>query len=302
MNKNKFLAVIIIALMAFRLCGCKDISISLKKSNSIHSDTNSFNNGNEFAEKTEQEYRNVLSNKCPDKEITNAYFGDFDKDGKFEMFAFVAEKGSENLTADLYYVNYEGANCIQSGKSYYTQCNSFYKLSNVTMFKTEEGYGGSGSVSHAWIVKDSSKVFNVDNTGEQLAKADDDDFFIHPSEYDIGLDGGGHTRKPYYLHWNGEAFEEYGGIKISEEDLCKAKGGKAIIDKIKNDENIIGDIFYRKNGIVNINYHNDSENMYATLSYNNGSVIDITDDEFYGIYSAAYYPEIAFYPDSWQLS
>ena len=314
MNKKIILSAVAILAISFQMCGCEKTSGSQKSSKSVKDDPSSLSDNAQTKvttsekvkskEEIEQNYRKFLSEKCPGKELPFVYFGDYDNDGKFEMFAFVADKGGdkENLTADLYYVNYKGASCIQSGKSYYLGSFGMCKLSNATIFKTEEGYGGSGSISHAWVVKDGSKAFKVENTAENLSLVDGDEFLIHPSAYDYASDGTGHTWKTYYLHWNGKAFEEYGGIKITPQDLCKAKGGKEILEKIKNGGNTLGDIFYRGNGIVNINYQKDDINMFATLNYENGSVKDVTDEDNGGVYRAAFYPEIAVYPSAWSLS
>lgn len=314
MNKKNILSAVAILAISFQMCGCGKTSGSQKSSMSANEDSSSLSENAQTQvttsekvkskEEIEQDYRKLLSEKCPGKELPFVYFGDYDNDSKFEMFAFVADKNAdaELLTADLYYVNYEGASCIQSGKSYCLGSFGMCTLSNATIFKTEEGYGGSGSISHAWIIKDGSKAFKLENTAEKLSPLDGDEFLIYPSAFDYASDGTGHTWKPYYLHWNGKVFEEYGGIKITAQDLCKAKGGKEIIDKIKNGGNTIGEIFYRENGIVNINYHKDDVNMYATLNYENGSVKDITDTDNSGVYRAAFYPEIAVYPSAWPLS
>ena len=56
------------------------------------------------------------------------------------------------------------------------------------------------------------------------------------------------------MYWNGDGFTEYGGLRISEEQLRAVEGASRWLDEILAVDGMIGDIFYRENGIVNINY------------------------------------------------
>lgn len=157
----------------------------------------------------------------------------------------------------------------------------------------------------------------------------DNDFFTYPSAFDNGTDivvkgdgtkselSTGHTRKRYYLYFDGTSFKEYGGIKITQTQLESAKGGQDAINSIKKAGYQIGDIFYRANGIININCckttgsgddaHKDNENV--TLLYKNDSITCVygpyprnTSDyvlnsSYGGVYAAAAYPSAATYPD-----
>ena len=131
------------------------------------------------------------------------------------------------------------------------------------------------------------------------------DFSAHMGAFDPW-----HTYKKYYFYWDGDDFKEYGGIHITEEQLSSVEGGKQAIQKITNGGFSVSEIFYRSNGIININYINGDMYDNMTLIYKNGIMtIDESDDGWYnggagnvggsygGAYEAASIPEIAVYPD-----
>ena len=119
-----------------------------------------------------------------------------------------------------------------------------------------------------------------------------------------------HTWKPYYLYWDGN-FKEYGGIEISVDDLLTCSGAQQYIDMIQNQGFQIDDIYYRANGIININYSAEEDNsirfdnMTLIRSGNSVTVKQISQDSgdlfsysYGGIYHPALAEDIATYPDS----
>lgn len=93
--------------------------------------------------------------------------------------------------------------------------------------------------------------------GEGLGQIKGKDFVIHPSAFDLVVDSTGvstgHTWKAYYLKWNGKKFVEYVGKKMSLGALKKYKGTNVYLKKVNNLGYKIGEIYYRKNGIINVN-------------------------------------------------
>ena len=112
----------------------------------------------------------------------------------------------------------------------------------------------------------------------------------------------GHTWKDYWFYWDGESFREYGGVKITEKQLRNCEGAAAILDAIKAEGESINDIFYRGNGIININHSYTVEpgNVYyyhTTLQLEDAKAMKVETDETGGIYRAALIPDIATYSD-----
>ena len=118
------------------------------------------------------------------------------------------------------------------------------------MFET--GAYGSGSVSVCYYVKN-GKVVRVKKAGEQLTQRSGKEFVVYQTAFDYNSDGTGHTWKAYYLKWNGKKFVEYKGKKISLSKLKKYKGATKYIKQIKKLKYKIGKIYYRSNGIINMN-------------------------------------------------
>ena len=75
------------------------------------------------------------------------------------------------------------------------------------------------------------------------------------------------------------------------------KGAIDIIDSVKSKGGRITDIFYRQNGIVNINYVDGDTNRNLTMKLNGNTVEHFNDLDGEGIYKAALSPKIATYPD-----
>ena len=101
--------------------------------------------------------------------------------------------------------------------------------------------------------------------------------------FDAGSTDGqkcGHTYKSYYLYWTADGLKEYGGLKITLQQLLKVNGTQVIIDAITKSGYTIDEIYYRANNIININYHSsdkdgdvDYENV--TLLYKNNTVTPV---------------------------
>lgn len=120
----------------------------------------------------------------------------------------------------------------------------------------ETGGYGSGSMSVCYYVSDGKPV-RVKRAGEQLTHISGKEFVVHQTAFDQckGSDGitCGHTYKAYYLRWNGKKFIEYKGKKITLDKLKKYKGADKYINQVKKLGYKIGAIYYRSNGIINVN-------------------------------------------------
>lgn len=188
--------------------------------------------------------------------IKDVYYTDYDYDGNKEAF-IVTEESSDQQT--LWFASdKEVKQLITDTMLYVSKKQGICKVSdNQKLFVIEKSGGGSGSWSNCLYVKN-SKAYAVKKSGEKLVHISGKDFKIHPSEYDLFFDGEistGHTWKAYYLKWTGSKFEQYIGKEISQAKLKTYKNGSNYLQKITEVGYSIGKIYYRKNGIININVY-----------------------------------------------
>lgn len=203
-----------------------------------------------------------------------------------------------------------------------------WTVGNTKIFKGEEVPGGSSTISHAWYVKDGKPV-KLSNTGMDLSYLGSGQFTTEGEAFDKltsnGSEAGGHTYKLYYLYWANDGLKEYGGLKITKQQLLKMKGAQAILNAITESGHTVDDIYYRADNIININYHSgdrqECNNDNVTLVYKNNAVTpklarytdqgsskteslnkdNLSDFSYGGIYKAAFFPEIATYPDKFPM-
>lgn len=257
--------------------------------------------------------------------ILAVYSGDYDKDGSEEAFVLIGEMQWEladwrECQAELWFVGESGVQKLEESKRYKID-NTIYRLSQYDFLVLTESYT-SHNITNLWGVQNGKPYKEpISGHGGDFAPCEtygEYNFFMTHSCYDAAKDEGigallGHTYKKYYFYWNEQeaCFQEYGGVKITEEQLLKCEGASEIIDEIKEQGNQIDDIFYRGNQIIHINYSyeysGDITYKNATLQLEEnavslimmgeyeGSLLDSSNQD--GIYSAAMIPEIAVFPD-----
>lgn len=233
---------------------------------------------------------------------------DFNSDGNKEMFALVnaVRQNETDLSGggQVWYVDNGTAKMLLEC-GYYPDSTKVWEVGRQKLFHVEEGYGGSDTLSHVWSVKD-GKPYELKSAGEMLQYAGNLQFYTYPGAFDLLSDGTGHTWKPYYLYFDEATgtLKEYGGISISKKDLLKLKGTSDILDQLNKKGCKITDIFYRQNGIININYKDGDYNLNLTLTVENGSAaiegqgsVENPNLDIGGIYKAAAFEDIATYPE-----
>ncbi|MDQ7092208.1 hypothetical protein REC12_01210 [Desulfosporosinus sp. PR] len=232
---------------------------------------------------------------------------------------------------DVWYIIASGAQKLQSGiaLSADNQFNSPYlwSVDDTKVFKYESSSGGSSSLSYAWYINDEKPV-ELPYTGMNLSYLGNGQFTTIGDSFDLNFTdgiGAGHTYKHYYLYWTPEGLKEYGGLKITQQQLLNVKGAQAIIEAITESGHIIDEIYYRANNLINLNYHSGDQNNgdfeNLTLEYRNNTVTpelayagsnssktesfnesNLSDFSYGGIYQAALFSEIATYPDKFPLN
>ena len=221
--------------------------------------------------------------------------GDYDGDGLKEAFALVGYESGIGYEGDIWFVGPYAAECVLAGCNFYTveTCGESAPLALVA----EEGYGGSGSVTHVWTVYNGlPQRIDMELYGT-LSYESGKGFCGYMSAFDGFADGTGHTWKCYYFFLDGLEFKEYGGIYITIDQFMMFDGADAVIDKINNGGYTLQDIIYRGNGIININLTRDGANDNMTLMYDETSVTDL-EVNYGGVYQLAYDSECAVYPES----
>jgi len=202
-----------------------------------------------------------------------------------------------------------------------------WTVDDTKIFKFDDVPGGSSSVSYAWYVKDGKPV-ELPYTGMKLSYIGNGQFTTIGEGFDLSFTdgvGAGHTYKRYYLYWTTDGLKEYGGLKVTQQQLLKMKGAQAVIDAITKSGHTVDEIYYRANNIININYHSvDKQNGNfdnVTLLYKNNTVIpqlaytdpnssktesfnerNLSDFSYGGIYQAALFPKITTYPDKFPMN
>lgn len=213
--------------------------------------------------KCEAASKAALVNKIKAKtseRIKEVFYTDYDYDGSKEAFV-ITEKSKDNQT--LWFSSQKEVKKISTAIIWAGKGQGICKVSNnQKLFLAEASGGGSGSWSHCFYVKN-GKAIRVKKSSGGLTQVKGKDFVIYPSAFDLVVDSTGtstgHTWKAYYLKWNGKKFVEYIGQKISLEALKKYKGADVYLNKVKKLGYKIGKIYYRKNGIINVNLSKSME-------------------------------------------
>lgn len=257
-----------------------------------------------------------VKKKTTDK-VDQVYYTDYDYDGSQEAF-IITTRSEDDQT--LWFssgqeVKKIAASIIWVDKAAQGICQVSPKQK---IFVAEGSGGGSGSWSYCCYVKNGRAIL-VKRAGEWLAHRSGKNFTIHQSAFDAMYDDFGkfylgHTWKEYYLRWTGTGFVEYEGRKISRNQLEQYKGAGKYLRQAEKLGYRIGKIFYRKNGIINVNVsqkHKKGEDIdYENFNLNvnrkkvslricNKKGKNILErSSYHGIYKAKGFPRRCIIPNS----
>ena len=201
--------------------------------------------------------------------IKSVFYTDYDNDGSKEAF-IVTQKMEDQQT--LWFVSDQQTIKLKTAMLSSYKSNGICKInSKQKLFVIEGSAGGSGSWSYCYYVKN-GKACQVKRAGEGLSHISGRDFVIYPSAFDSNFDSNGnwtgHTWKAYYVYWNGTGFKQYAGKAITEKKVRSYKNGEKYLNQIKKTGYKIGQIYYRKNGIININVYKKNK-KWGDTDYNN---------------------------------
>jgi hypothetical protein len=256
----------------------------------------------------EETLKNLIVEKA-DKELLFWEYGDFDKDGAFEAFAFTGEiKEYVGTNGSFFLVNSNGLNEIE---------REIFGVEVSTV--TFDDHTFAVMVYHSMnglcriLGVDGEEIYEppISFVGQDFTITENGDITLIHSLYDAFIMGdstyGAHTWKPYYFYYD-NGFHEYGGSQIPLEELLTYENADTYVEEIKKLNGSIQNILKRENGIININYQVPEPdvdylkwNYYYTLKLSDdGKVTHITDNPDNpewdsGVYLPALVPEISVY-------
>lgn len=237
--------------------------------------------------------------------------GDFDGDGAEEAFYLGGGYydnylyAGQTIYTQLWYADATGAMRLETANSENFSDIRVYDVGERSILCVEDNFATT-SETHVWMVRDGQPERVHFSNGQQpgsIRQEDGLDFRFTFDAYDAFGDGSGHTRKTYYMYWNGDGFTEYGGMRISEEQLRAVEGSSPWLDAALAAGGELGEIYYRENGIVNVNYTlpDGRENKNLTLRITDGVArLDywqeetLEDSDQGGVYLASVLDEASF--------
>ena len=269
-----------------------------------------------------------------EKEPQSVFVSDYDRDGTYEAFAFVAETEADDepVIGSAWFVNAQGeARQIQTDV---TQTDAMGVLScTYHDYFQAPLVGGSSVPTSLWQVQNGVcgkvELFDFSETELEIVTRSGsgylpaDTLISTLSAFDMSFSdeqaleetgepfGVGHTHKPYFFRDTPEGIREYGGIEIRPSDIERLSGGKEILRLAQKDGRILESIYYRENGVISFSVSEQSEGetnyycfnaLYAqdALQLLHAEYLYRTDaEEDYlteGFYAAAASPEHATFP------
>ena len=244
-------------------------------------------------------------------------FEDYDGDGSSELFVMIGSVDEDFATGPIWYVDDDDCMKVFDDITYVRQRGnenfSAIVSASVRKYVTYMTMG-SGSVSFLWTVRDGEPVqSSISGLGVVRTGTTEGELVLEIPVFDGAYsevtDGWyGHTYKPYWFYfdeWTGD-FREYGGIEISKDTVIQLSG-MDLISAIENKGYEPGAAYYRRNGMLTINY------QYRDGDLRNGHIIySIKDNAFItdwqervetwtesgdgGWYKASIKPEICVFP------
>ena len=177
----------------------------------------------------------------------------------------------QTVYTELWYADASGTRYLESTEALDFSHGRVFDVGDCKLFCVEDNRT-STSETHVWTVRNGSPGRIQLAYGQQpgnVTQEDGRNFSFVFDAYDGASNGDGHTWKKYYMYWDGEGFTEYGGLRISEAQLRTVEGASQWLDEAIAIGGTIGDIFYRENGIVNVNYTTDGGWRDGTVDNNN---------------------------------
>ena len=195
----------------------------------------------------------------PDMVVRSSFYDDFDGDGLKELFVISGSYSEVDAAHGIYFASgFMTARLADNiGYLIYDEGARVSDIGDGTkLFYTEVSFGGSGSWTYCYYVRD-GVARQVEQELSQLRELAGTEFLICGEAFDIYKDregsSTGHSYKMYFVKWNGKKFEEFNSKYISKAEFKKYNGAAAVLSKISRKKYKTGKIIYRENGVININ-------------------------------------------------
>lgn len=243
---------------------------------------------------------------------------DFDRDGKPEGFYYTAPDDSYDADSGvlyggtLYFISSK-FDIVPLQTDFSTFCpagsdsaeagDTLLDFSDSTLFCIDQWYE-TDFLTYIYEVNNDEAVLISDQTGLSDG-TDENEIVMISSDYDEYIDADGistgHTWKPYWFYYKDGKIYEYGGIEMTQEDLNGFQDAAQIISE-DTGENVwdVDSIYYRGNGIINVNFSAKDENggsdrMFEVLRLykgENGLAVKKEFDSEEMIYEGNYKPAV----------
>lgn len=218
-----------------------------------------------------------IQDAYPDGCILFLDYDDYDGDGVYEAFAFVAD-GKE--TASRIFEGYAGALVFVTEKSMEEvkreargqYVSGYYRFEDMKVIILTDLDTFTSSTSYLWTVKDGSPRsmnlsgwgmgFHLDDMGNVCLRTSAYDGSVSYLEMENGLRdliGSGHSYKPYYFFFENGDFAEYGAIQVTMDEFLACQGAEEVLGNAETDGFKAAGILYRGNGLIHLNLRRDHE-------------------------------------------
>lgn len=250
-------------------------------------------------------FKSVLkkaNSEISDDEIISVECSDYDGNGDKEAFAFVGHlnQGEEYYSGEIWYITKESATRFVE-RSKYTSVNEVIGFGKKSCVVYESYSEKDESLSYVYGAEGGNATeLRISGKGRNLQVDDNGTLIIYQTAYDSSMNGSGKTVKPYYYFYSGDNFCEYGGLELSIVQLKDLPGGLDIIQNVSDERRHITTVYYRDNGVININVNDGEWREYYTARVVNGKLAITEQGE--GEYVAALTPKYAVTPESVNLN
>lgn len=296
---KKYLLVVLATAMTLLLTACQfksddsevnsSVDIEKEQNNSYDENDISQEANNDASEELSEEaiqLLNILKGVVDEEKILSFCCEDYDCNGVYEAFAFVGQFEPwddyvDFYSGEVYYVSTAGVDMVTNNEE-----NHFYSIygnkGEVIDFGARKYFMVEKSYTTCWFsqiytaVGDTWREENDYSGIGDIGKINGNEFTISFSSYDMMYDASldsyiGHTWKQYYFYYSEEKDKivEYEGQEISLEQAAQMCP-EGILDEAVAEGYIIDNAILRSNGIININYHEESEDgsiRYKNINY-----------------------------------
>ncbi len=221
-----------------------------------------------------QDWVDRIQAAYPDGLILSLDYDDYDGDGVYEAFAFVADRKSPS---DYLFEGYGGVFLLvtQDSMEELDAMDSglipgaYFRFGDRKIVRLDYINSLTSSVSFLWTVDGGKpRGLNLSGWGQYFHKDSEGNLCLLHSVYDGTSDHTGHSYKPYYFYFDGQDFVEYGAVPITVDQFLTCPGAEGILAEIEQDGMTVADILYRKNGLIHLNLKLDYEHgMYDSNYY-----------------------------------